>query len=118
MPAAKAPDLSHERTSDDKHNFRWIVQLVTSIAVGLMLPVSGFFATRVIENGSNLAVLSNLLEEHSARGTHSHAVHQKTLDAVVLALNKQLELRGDAIRRELSEIKESLRELREQLRKE
>ena len=85
----------------------WRVKL-TEIVVLMMLPVGGFFANRVLENGQSVAVLHERMKSHSEREIHHGAVGAVAFDQIIASIEKQQALRDAGIRRELEDIKRSL----------
>lgn len=74
-------------------DYRAVVQMAVQIAVAVLLPGVGFLCSQVIEHGSHIAVIE--------------ARHK----AAISSIDKQQRLRDEALRRELVEIKASLKEL-------
>ncbi len=87
------------------------VQLITTIALAVLLPTFGYFANEVLNNGRNIAVLYERVDEHTKRGTHADSVHKDTLDRALEALNANQTTRDTALRRELEAIKEELKRI-------
>ena len=107
-------------------------QIAVEVGVGLCLLAIGYFANEVVSHSEEIARLDEkqkltpsfgdilrAIQEHQ-RGTHAGVatldmLHQELREAMS-QMEKQQQLRDENLRREISEVKQQLRDMAEQIK--